>query len=90
MHGKADHFAHFVKIELLVHVSLECITDDEIIGAIKGARTYCIINERDQSAAKDCNRKLCYRKKLEKLFCASENETLTVSTTHVPLHIEHV
>ena len=54
---------------------------------IKGARTYCIINEWDQPAAKECNRKLYYTQKLEKLFCASENGTLTVSdrsTTHLP------
>ena len=25
---------------------------------LKGAQTYCIINERDQPAAKECNRKL--------------------------------
>ena len=54
---------------------------------IKGAWTYCIINEQDQPTAKECNRKLCYRQKLEKLFCASKNGTLTVSdrsTTRVP------
>ena len=34
----------------------------------KGARTYCIINEQDQPAANECNRKLYYRQKLEKLF----------------------
>ena len=54
---------------------------------IKGARTYCIINEWDQLAAGECNRKLYYRQKLEKLFCAFENGTLTVSdhsTTCVP------
>ena len=52
-----------------------------------GAQTYCIINERDQLAAKECNRVLYYRQKLEKLFCVSENGTLTVSdrsTTCVP------
>ena len=35
---------------------------------VKGAQTYCIINKWDQLAAKDCNRKLYYRHKLEKLF----------------------
>ena len=57
------------------------------IKSIKGARTYCIINKRDQPAAKECNRKLYYRQKLKKLFCASENGTLPASdrsTTRVP------
>ena len=57
------------------------------IAYFKGARTYCIINERDQPAARECNRKLYYRQKLEKLFCASKNGALTVSdrsTTRVP------
>ena len=44
-----------------------------------GARTYCIINEQNQPAAKECNRKLYYSQKLKKIFCASENGTLTVS-----------
>ena len=41
--------------------------------SVKGARTYFIINEQDQPAAKECNRKLYYRQKLEKLFlCVQE------------------
>ena len=54
---------------------------------LKGARTYCIINEWDQPAAKECNRKLYYRQKLKNFFCASENGTLAESndsTTCVP------
>ena len=56
-------------------------------GSLKSAWTYC--NERDQPAAKECNRKLYYRQKLFKknIFCASKNGTLTVSdhsTTRVP------
>ena len=34
---------------------------------VRGARTYYIINKWDQPAAKECNRKLYYRQKLEKL-----------------------
>ena len=42
---------------------------------LKGAQTYCIINERDQPAAKVCNRKLYYRQKLKKLFlCVREGD----------------
>ena len=35
---------------------------------VKGAWTYCIINEWDQPAAKECNRKLYNRQKLEKNY----------------------
>ena len=37
VHKKTDLFAHFVKIELLVHVSLECAFNDELIGAFDAA-----------------------------------------------------
>ena len=66
-----------------VHDTMPIVTKD----VIKGAQTYCIINEWDQPATKECNIKLYYRQKLEKLFYASENGTLTVSdysTTRVP------
>ena len=34
----------------------------------KGAQTYCIINEWDQPAAKECNRKLYNRQKPAQKF----------------------
>ena len=33
--GKNDHYTHFAKIELLV--SLECVIDNELIGAFDAA-----------------------------------------------------
>ena len=41
---------------------------DKLVEKLKGAQTYCIINERDQPAAKECNRKLYYRQN-SKNFC---------------------
>ena len=80
-----------VKLEESKFPYLKCITDlNHLLGsgklffAVKGARTYCIINKQDQPATKECNRN---RQKLKKLFCASENGTLTAShrsTTRVP------
>ena len=44
-----------------------------LLWTLKNALTYCIINEQDHPAAKECNRKLYYRQKLKKLFlCVQE------------------
>ena len=53
---------------------------------LKGARTFCIINEQDQPAAKEYNRKLYYRQKQKKLFlCVQEWDFVSDrSTTSVP------
>ena len=49
-----------------------------LVKKVKGARPYCIINEQNQPVAKEYNRKLYYRQKLEKLFCVSENGYRTI------------
>ena len=83
------YWASFFSCTVYNHLKNKaCSQQDAASYNVKDARTYCIINEQNQPAAKECNRKLYYIDKNSKnLFSASENGTLTVSdrsTTRVP------
>ena len=62
--------------------------EDMTISLIKGARTYCIINEQTSQLLKNAIGSCTIDKNSKKnFFCASKNGTLTVpdrSTTRVP------
>ena len=72
-------------IDVTRHLQHSCF---ELNGALfKGARTYCVINDGTSWLPKNAIESCTIDKKLEKLFCASKNRTLTVldcSTTCVP------